>query len=135
MVGTFSFNPGTITEAVNYPVQDYLSLTSSITPDTDLLFPLLDNEEKLINPIALRNAFLSLWTSVPFKETKVSTFNGTYSYIGVDTLDPIDNDLKRTIFIGKRSFSGTYSYDNSHDIMTSTLLDSDVDIFLYNTKI
>ena len=134
MVGTFSFNPGTITEAVNYPVQDYLSLTSSITPDTDLLFPLLDNEEKLINPIALRNAFLSLWTSVPFKETKVSTFNGTYSYIGVDTLDPIDNDLKRTIFIGKRSFSGTYSYDNSHDIMTSTLLDSDVDIFLYNTK-
>jgi hypothetical protein len=67
MVGTFSFNPGTITEAINYPVQDYLSLTSSITPDTDLLFPLLDNEEKLINPIALRNSILSLWTSVPFK--------------------------------------------------------------------
>jgi len=134
MVGTFSFNPGTITEAINYPVQDYLSLTSSTTPDTDLLFPLLDNEEKLINPIALRNAILSLWTSVPFKETKTTTLNGTYSYIGVDTLDPVDNDLKRTIFIGKRSFSGTYSYDNSHDIMTSTLLNSDVDIFLYNTK-
>lgn len=132
MVGTFSFNSGTITEAINYPVQDYLSLTSSVTSDTDLLFPLLDNEEKLINPIALRNAILSLWTSVPFKET-ISTL-ATNSYIGVDTLDPIDNDLKRTIFIGKRSFSGTYSYDNSHDIMTSTLLDSNVDIFLYNTK-
>jgi hypothetical protein len=136
MVGTFSFNSGTIIEAINYPVQDYLSLTSSVTPDTDLLFPLLDNEEKLINPIALRNAILSLWTSVPFKET-ISTF-ATHSYIGVDTLDPIDNDLKRTIFIGKRSFSGTYSYDNSHDIMggvtNSTLLDSEVDIFLYNTK-
>lgn len=140
MVGTFSFNSGTITEAINYPVQDYLSLTSSTTPDTDLLFPLLDNEEKLINPIALRNAFLSLWTSVPFKETKTNTILGIKSYIGVDTLDSTDNDLKRTIFIGKRSFSGTYSYDNSHDIMTfggltnSTLLDSNVDIFLYNTK-
>lgn len=134
MVGTFSFNPGTITEAINYPVQDYLSLTSSITPDTDLLFPLLDNEEKLINPIALRNSILSLWTSVPFKETKTATLNGIYSYIGVDTLDPIDNDLKRTIFIGKRSFSGTYSYDNSHDIMSTSLLSSEVDIFLYNTK-
>jgi hypothetical protein len=134
MVGTFSFNSDTITEAINYPVQDYLSLTSSVTPDTDLLFPLLDNEEKLINPIALRNAILSLWTSVPFKETKTITSQGTYSYIGVDTLDPVDNDLKRTIFIGKRSFSGTYSYDNSHDIMSSTLLDSEVDIFLYNTK-
>ena len=139
MVGTFSFNSGTITEAINYPVQDYLSLISSVTPDTDLLFPLLDNEEKLINPIALRNAFLSLWTSVPFKETKTTTISDP-SYIGVDTLDPIDKDLKRTIFIGKRSFSGTYSYDNSHDIMTfggatnSTLLDSEVDIFLYNTK-
>jgi len=134
MVGTFSFNSGTITEAINYPVQDYLSLTSSVTPNTDLLFPLLDNEEKLINPIALRNAILSLWTSVPFKETKTSTLNGIKSYIGVDTLDPTDNDLERTIFIGKRSFSGTYSYNNSHDIMTSTLLDSEVDIFLYNTK-
>lgn len=138
MVGTFSFNSGTITEAINYPVQDYLSLTSSITPDTDLLFSLLDNEEKLINPIALRNSFLSLWTSVPFKETKTTISDS--SYIGVDTLDPIDRDLKRTIFIGKRSFSGTYSYDNSHDIMTfggvtsSILLDSEVDIFLYNTK-
>jgi hypothetical protein len=132
MVGTFSFNSGTITEAINYPVQDYLSLTSSVTPDTDLLFPLLDNEEKLINPIALRNAILSLWTSVPFKET-ISTLT-THSYIGVDTLDPTDNDLKRTIFIGKRSFSGTYSYDNSHDIMNTSLLSSEVDIFLYNTK-
>ena len=86
MVGTFSFNSNTITEATNYPVQDYLSLTSSITPSTDLLFPLFDNDEKLINPIALRNAFLSLWTSVPLKETK-NTLNG--SYIGVDTLDPM----------------------------------------------
>ena len=140
MVGTFSFNSGTITEAINYPVQDYLSLTSSVTPDTDLLFPLLDNEEKLINPIALRNAILSLWTSVPFKETKAVNLTGTrndgvyYYYIGVDTLNPVDKDLKRTIFIGKRSFSGTYSYDNSHDIMNTSLLSSEVDIFLYNTK-
>jgi len=131
MVGTFSFNEGKITEAINYPVQDYLSLTASITVDTDLLYPLMDNVEKLINPIALRNSFLSLWTSVPFKQT----FFATHSYIGVDTLNPIDKDLRRTVFIGKRSYSGTYSYDNSHDIMDSTLLSSDVDIFLYNTKL
>jgi hypothetical protein len=139
VVATFSFNSGTITEAINYPVQDYLSLTSSITPDTDLLFNLIDNQEKLINPIALRNSILSLWTSIPFKETKITNLIEN-SYIGVDTLDPIDRDLKRTIFIGKRSFSGTYSYDNSHDIMSfggltsSILLDSEVDIFIYNTK-
>ncbi len=134
MVATFSFNSGAVTESINYPVQDYLSLYSSGAPDNDLLFPLLDNEEKLINPIALRNAILSLWTSVPFKETNTITELGALSYIGVDTLYPIDNDLKRKIFIGKRAFSGTYSYDNSHDIMNSTLLDSEVDIFLYNTK-
>ena len=80
MVGTFSFNNGKITEAINYPVQDYLSLTASITVETDLLYSLMDNEEKLINPKSLRNSFLSLWTSVPFKQT----FIGTQSYIGVD---------------------------------------------------
>jgi len=131
MVGTFSFNEGKITEAISYPVQDYLSLTASITAETDLLYPLMDNESKLVNPIALRNSFVSLWTSIPFKQT----FVGTHSYIGVDSLNPVDKDLKRKIFIGKRSYSGTYSYDNSHDIMNSTLLSSDVDIFLYNTKL
>lgn len=131
MVGTFSFNDGQITEAINYPVQDYLSLTASITAETDLLYPLMDNEQKLINPKSLRNSFLSLWTSVPFKQT----FIGTQSYIGVDSLNPTDKDLKMKIFIGKRSYSGTYSYQNSHDIMSSTLLSSDIDIFLYNTKL
>jgi hypothetical protein len=131
MVGTFSFNEGKITEAVSYPVQDYLSLTASITIETDLLYPLMDNDEKLINPKSLRNSFFSLWTSIPFKQT----FIGTHSYIGIDSLNPTDRDLKRKIFIGKRSYSGTYSYDNSHDIMNSTLLSNDVDIFLYNTKL
>lgn len=130
MIGTFSYNPGDITEAINYPVEYYLSLTASVTQESDLMYSLRDNEEKLINPISLRNSILSLWTSIPFKETKINNI----SYIGVDTLYPGDNDLKKTIFIGKRSYSGTYSYDNSYDIMNTNLLNSNVDIFLYNTK-
>ena len=43
-------------------------------------------------------------------------------------------NIKKKLFIGKRSYSGTYSYINSHAIMTPQWLDSDVDIFLYNTK-
>lgn len=130
MEGTFSVNKNTITQTTNYPLKDYLSLSGAISTD-DIMYPLRDNKEKLVFPEGIRNAVFSLWTSIPFKPVAV----GTYSYIGVDTLNPSDNDLEKTIFIGKRSFSGTYSYSNSHDIMTPELLSSTgSDIYLFNTK-
>jgi hypothetical protein len=99
---------------------------------------------------------LSLLSSVAFKETV--PFGSTMSYIGIDTLAGADNtindfvdngyveeyittstnidaDVKLPIVLGKRSYSGTYSYHSSHDLMTSDILTSDVDIFLYNTRI
>ena len=123
-MGTFSLNIGTTTEANNYPLHASFSY---------LLNELQDNESKLISPHVLRDVNLSLHSSVIFKETVAS--GSTIPYIGIDTLNPSDKDVKLPIVIGKRSYSGTYSYSSSHDLMTSDLLTSDVDIFLYNTKI
>ena len=120
---TFSVNIGLDTEAISYPVQDYLD---------DILLKLEDNEDKLINPWDIRDAILSLWSSVPFKQTSVP---GSISYIGLDAINPSERDIKRKIYLGKRAFSGTYSYTEFDNIMNDTLLGSDVDIFLYNTKI
>jgi hypothetical protein len=130
-MGTFSVNNGQITEAISYP----LHIQSNFD---DILLTLQDNVEKLIDPKDIRDALLSLWSSVPFKETIGVNLTGTkdevYTYIGLDATDPSDRDIKKKILIGKRSYSGTYSYVNSHDIMTPQLLNSDVDIFLFNTK-
>jgi hypothetical protein len=146
-MGTFSLNIGTSIESTNYPLHASFSF---------LLNELLDNESKLISPHVLRDVTLSLLSSVAFKETV--PFGSTMSYIGIDTLAGADNtindfvdngyveeyittatnidaDVKLPIVLGKRSYSGTYSYNSSHDLMTSDILTSDVDIFLYNTRI
>jgi hypothetical protein len=147
-MGTFSLNIGTTIEATNYPLHASFSF---------LLNEMQDNESKLISPHVLRDVTLSLLSSVAFKETVA--FGSTIPYIGIDTLAGADNtindfvdngyaedyivssvnnidaDVKLPIVIGKRSYSGTYSYSSSHDLMTSGLLTSDVDIFLYNTRI
>jgi hypothetical protein len=131
MAGTFSINIGGVTEATSYrlvggtgPSPDYI---------TDILDRLEDNTNKQLTPSALRDTILTLYSSVPFKET--SPTGSTTQYIGIDTLDPSGKDLKKKILIGKRAFSGTFSYQPQFDIMTSTLYGSDVDTFLYNTKI
>ncbi len=130
-MATFSINTGTSTESLAYqivggtaPSNDYLNY---------ILDQLEDNINKQVSPHILRDAALSLFSSSPFKQTTAS--GSTTEFIGVDNIDPNYRDLKRKIFIGKRSFSGTSSYLPSSDIMTLTLLNSDVDIFLYNTKI
>ncbi len=127
---TFSINIGSSTEAYNY---NLIGLTSSNL--SDLLFVLKDNDAKEISPKDIRDTILTLYSSSVFKET-TSTYSAT-SYIGIDTLNPTasNNDYKNKVLIGKRSFSGTYSYNDSQDIMSSSLLNSDVDIFLYNTKL
>lgn len=117
-MGTFSINIGLTTESKNYPVEENLNY---------LLSDLPDNEDKLITPISLRNSFLSLWTSVPFKET----ITGPHSYISLDStksLAPNAGVTASKILMGKRSFQ-------SNDIMSEELLDSDIDIFFYNTKL
>lgn len=130
-MATFSINTGTSTESMSY----LLVGGTATSPDylNDILDLLEDNSDKQISPYVLRTTLLSLYSSSPFKETTAS--GSTIDYIGIDNIDPTNRDLKKKIFIGKRAFSGTYSYSYTHDIMTNSLLSSDVDIFLYNTKL
>ena len=84
-----------------------------------------NNTQKLIRPRDIRDAFLSTWSNSPFKITKIS--GSDKEYIGLDSGDPNNRDIKNKIFIGKRNFGG-------NDVMTESTLSSDTDIFLYNTK-
>lgn len=122
-MSTYSINISTPTESTSYKLPDYL---------TYLLNRIPDNQSKIVNPRDVRDVILSLWSSVPFKET--SSYE---DYVGIDTGDTSTNsDIKNKILLGKRSFSGTYSYSTSHDILgTSSFFTNDTDIFIYNTKI
>lgn len=130
-MGTFSLNIGLITEANSSP----LHIQNNFD---DILLLLKDNDTKLIDPKDLRDAILSIHSSIPFKQTSTHSIflsSNSNSYIGLDAFDPSDRDIKRKIFIGKRSNSGTFSYNGSYDIMNPTLLSNDIDIFFYNTKL
>ena len=110
---TYSVNIGSQIEA--YRKTDILSVLKDLP----------DNTQKLISPKDVRDAFLSTWANSPFKQTK--NISGT-EYIGIDSGNPSDRDIKQKIFLGKRSFGNT-------DILTSSLLSStNTDIFIYNTK-
>ena len=114
MPATFSINVGTPTEAAR--LQDIYSVLDNIP----------DNTSKLIAPKDVRDAIFSVWANSAFKQT-----SGTASieYIGIDSNNPTNRDIKQKIFIGKRNVSGV-------DIMSNSLLSStnDTDIFLFNTK-
>ena len=128
-MATYSINTGTSIQTMTY---DIIGATAiDLSPVLDIL---KDNTDKEINPKDLRDAVLTSFSNSAFKQTLASQSN--ISYIGVDTLnpDPVSKDVKSKVFFGKRSFSGTYSYSYTNDIMTSALLSSDVDIFLFNTK-
>jgi hypothetical protein len=113
MPATYSINVGTQLEA--YRKSDIISVLKDIP----------DNTHKLISPRDIRDAFLSTWANSPFKQTK--NVSGT-EYIGIDSGNPADRDIKQKIFLGKRSFANL-------DIMTDSLLSNNrADIYIYNTK-
>lgn len=100
---------------------------------------LADNTSSYIIPKYLRDSILSTWDSIAFKETTASGSN--VSYIGIDSgeadnlAEKPNRDLDvNKILIGKRSYSGTQSYTMSHDLMTADLINSDADIYFYNTR-
>lgn len=108
----------------------YSILNGEITESTrkfdiySVLQDLPDNTSKLISPRDVRDAFLTTWSSIAFKET---TSNGN-EYIGIDSSNPDERDIKKKILIGKRSIYGS-------NVLTDGLINSsDVDIFFYNTK-
>ena len=113
MPATYSINVGTQLEAYRKP--DIISVLKDIP----------DNTHKLISPRDIRDAFLSAWANSPFKQTKNTS---GIEYIGVDSGNPSDRDIKQKIFLGKRTYANL-------DIMTDSLLSNNgADIYIYNTK-
>ena len=114
MPATYSINVGQTTEAYRKP--DINSVLADIP----------NNTQKLISPKDVRDAFLSSWANSSFKQTKGVA---SIEYVGLDSGDPSNRDIKQKIFIGKRNYAGT-------DIMNNTFLatSNQNDIYLYNTK-
>jgi len=113
--------------------------TSFSFTNNSVLENLKDNIDGYIIPKYLRDMFISTWDSIVFKPTIASGSSTQYigidSGIGDDLLEKPNRDLVvNKIFLGKKSYSGTYSYSESNDIMTSELLSSDIDLFFYNTR-
>lgn len=113
MPATYSINVGTAIEAFRKP--DIISVLKDLP----------DNTHKLISPRDVRDAFISTWAASPFKQT---TNLAGIEYIGVDSGNPTNRDIKQKILIGKRSYANL-------DIMSSQLLSQDsADVYFYNTK-
>lgn len=142
-MSTFSVYNGTPKETTSYLLGGSFSIGS--TYFQNILTNLQDNVQKLIGAKDLRDAVLSIGSSYIFKQT--TTPGLTNSYIAVDTLNFSTQssvvslrDLQSyKMLFGKRAYSGTFSYDLSHDIFniasTYSLITSDSDIFFYNTKL
>ena len=88
-----------------------------------VLQKLPDNTQKLIKPKDVRNAFLTVWSESAFKLTN----SGSIDYIGIDSGDPMNRDRKRKILLGKRMVQ-------NYNVMNTSLLNNNTDIFFYNTK-
>jgi hypothetical protein len=114
MSSTFSIYPGQVIEATRRA--DIFSVLQGLPTNT----------QKLIKPRDVRDAFLTVFSSSSFKITRTS---GNQEYIGLDSGNPIDRDIKKKILIGKRSVG-------SLDIMTDSIINNtDADILFYNTKL
>lgn len=114
MPDIFSINSGQLTESTRK-----INIFS-------LLNDIPDNTQKLISPRNIRDAFLSSWANSPFKVTIPNSLTN-YEYIGIDSSNPTNRDIKQKILLGKRSFGNL-------DVMSESLLTSDTDIFFFNTK-
>jgi hypothetical protein len=127
MAGTYSKYDGLAYQTLssklvlsNDGTQSYAFTNNNVYTD------LVDNESKLISPKMLRNSILSIWDTSAFKETSLTSSN--IYYIGIDSgNESVNRDSKNKIYLGKRFYNG-------NEIMSSTLINSEVDIFLYNTK-
>lgn len=114
MSTTYSINVGTIIES---------SKKSDIY---SALVDLPDNVQKKISPRDLRDAIFTSWASAAFKLTTPDSVST--EYIGIDSSNPEDRDIKKKILLGKRTVGNV-------DVVSNTLLtNSDADIFIYNTK-
>ena len=123
-MATYSKYIGTLYETISSSLLLDNAATQSYAFTNNIVYTELpNNTSKLIDPKSIRNAILSVYDTIPFKETSV----GNTTYIGIDNGDPNNKDLKSKIYLGKRNSFGS-------EIMDSNLLSSNTDIFIYNTK-
>lgn len=112
--------------SVTYSINNDSSTESTRKVDVNsVLQSLSNNTQKLIRPRDVRDAFLSTWSNSAFKLTFTKDLNS--EYIGLDSGNPDNRDIKNKILIGKRNFGNI-------DVMNNQLLNSSTDIFFYNTK-
>lgn len=78
-----------------------------------------DNTQKLISPLDVRSSVYTLWENIIFKPTNA---NGGTEYIGID-----QDSITEKIFFGKKKVGSQF-------LMNNNLLNTDVDVFFYNTK-
>lgn len=107
-MATYSINNGQITEAVK------------LNNLQDVFIGLPDNTSKLIAPVDVRNAVYTTWENILLKSTIIGSSSVVYT--GYDL-----SALRQKFFFGKKTNLGM-------DIMSNTLLTSDVDLFFYNNK-
>jgi hypothetical protein len=110
---TYSINNGTVTE------------TSSLANLNDVLNQLPNNTSHLVSPRDVRDAIYTTWTNNVFKPTTITA--SVVGYIGFDS-SVTGLTIRQKIFLGKRNLLG-------QDILNNSLLTSDTDIFVYNTKV
>ena len=124
MAGTYSKYNSTNYYSLSSLISLSQSATQSYSFKNDYVYSnLVDNESRSLQPKYIRDSIISLWNLPSFKET-IATKIG---YIGIDSGDTSDRDIKQKISFGKRS------YKNSE--IVKDLLSTDTDIFFYNTKL
>lgn len=104
-----------------YSIHTGTNIESHKLVDLDsVLNELTDNTSQLIFPLNLRDAVYTVYENIVYKPT---TNGAGIEYVGISRADFIEKML-----IGKRQYSGA-------DTLTSALLNTDIDLFIYNSKL
>lgn len=119
-MATYSVYEGSTFESIGSTLELLDAATQSYTfTENQVVVDIPDNESRLIVPKNIRNAVLSLYDSIPFKENLV----GNKYFIGIDSTN---QNIKRKIYLGSRNIGQT-------EIVTSNILNAN-DVTIYNTK-
>jgi hypothetical protein len=119
-MATYSVYTGQNYESVGSTLLLLNSATQSYTFTENAVFTdIPDNTSKLVYPISVRNAVISLYDTIAFKENLI----GDKYFIGIDNGN---QNIKKPIYLGKRNY-------NNVGIANSNIL-TENDITIHNTK-
>ena len=112
----YTIEKGTDIESTSYLLSDDAEFKY-------LLDKLKDNNNNGIKAIDIRNVILSLYSNSVFNQTSVNKKD----YIGIDSNNPDDKDIKNKILLGNKLVNG-------ENVFTDDMYNNDSDVFIYNTK-